>query len=55
MLEGVMSAPERWPDIYVVWNLTVSCGCFVVYWGWLVWKLWGGRVRRYWKGKRKSQ
>jgi len=25
-LEGIMQAPEKYPDIYVVWNLTVSIG-----------------------------
>ena len=55
VLEGIFSAPEKYPDIFVVWNLTVSCGCFWVYWGWLVWKLWGGSVGKYWKGKRKIQ
>lgn len=55
ILEGIVSAPENYPDIFVVWNLTVSCGCFWVYWGSLSWKLWGGKVVRYWKGKRKIQ
>jgi hypothetical protein len=41
-VEGVVEAPRKYPDIYVVGNLTVCWGCFCVYFGWLVWRLWMG-------------
>lgn len=59
ILEGIFAAPEQYPDIHVLWNLTVCWGCFCVYWGWLVWSLWNADVRfivnRYWSEKRKVQ
>ena len=59
ILEAGFDAPDRWPDIHVLWNLTVCWGCFVVYWGWLVCELWRGDVEllvdRYRKGNRKVQ
>ena len=59
ILEASLNAPVRWPDIFVLWNLTVCWGCFIVYWGWLVWGLWKSDVEllvnQYWKEKPKVQ
>jgi len=40
ILEIVIPATERYPDIYVLWNLTICWGCFCIYWVWLVAGLW---------------
>jgi hypothetical protein len=44
ILEGMFFPPEKFPDIYVLWNLSVCWACFCLYWGWLVWGLWKGDV-----------
>ena len=57
--EAIVAAPEQWPDIHILWNLTICWGCFMVYWGWLVWGLWKGDITmiwyRYFSAKRKTQ
>jgi len=57
--EAIWNPPERWPDIFVLWNLTVCWGCFCVYWGWLVCGFWKDdfnlMMNRYGKEKKKVQ
>ena len=48
--EAMVAAPERLPDIHVLWNLTVCWGCFMIYWGWLIWGLWRADVSVLWNG-----
>ena len=59
IVEAIVGTSERFPDIHVLWNLTVCWGCFCVYWGWLVWGLWKDDVMRivyrYWEKKQKVQ
>lgn len=45
VVEGVMTVPEKFPDIFVLWNLTVCWASFCVYWAWVMWGLWKDDVR----------
>lgn len=59
IVEAIWSPPQRWPDIFVLWNLTVCWGCFCMYWGWLVCGFWQDdfnlMMSRYGKKKKKVQ
>ena len=44
IVEAVWTPTERFPDVLVLWNVTICWGCFIIYWTWLVWGLWKGHI-----------
>jgi len=40
LLDWTMAPPARYPHLWIVANVVISCGVFVLSYGYLVWRVW---------------